>query len=235
MVEILTSSSQTPSVDWLDVVVTGKARTRIRQRLRELGELHPRIDPTKKESHAPQPVPPPPRRPLSPRAARREVDDATRQKLVLVDGAGGVAVAFAKCCNPMPGEAIIGYATKGAGITVHRADCRNFAKSPRDPDRIIEVSWEGEEGFEVAMRVTLRQRPNILSDITNAIRPMNITISRAEFGSEENGASHFDFVFEAQDQQSVQRVSATIRTVSGVTNVVTMPAQTAPASASAAG
>ena len=57
----------------------------------------------------------------------------------------------------------------------------------RDPDRIVEASWEGDEHFETGMRVTIGQRPNVLADITNAIRPMNISITRAQFVPGDDG------------------------------------------------
>jgi GTP pyrophosphokinase len=123
----------------------------------------------------------------------------------------------------MPGHAVIGYATKSPGITIHRADCRNFANTTRDPARIIEASWDGEEHVETGMRVTTGQRPNMLADITNAIRPMNISITQAQFTPGDNGKCLFEFIFEAPDRDAVARVAATIRTVPGVVEVNHVP------------
>jgi len=217
VVEILTSKNQVPHQDWLDIVVTGKARSRIRQRLRELGELPPlETEPPKK------PAPPPPR----PKTVVRQVDDATREKLLRVDGAKGLAAQFAKCCNPMPGHPILGYATKGAGVTIHRADCGNFARTKRDPKRIIQAAWEGEEEvFEFSMRVTIGARPNVLADVTHAMRPMNIDIIKAEYQPGENGKSCFDFVFRSSDRDIADRVARTLHTVAGVTDVACLPAR----------
>ncbi len=211
VVEILTSNNQTPHKDWIDIVVTGKARTRIRQRLRELGELEP-LGQVKPKPRRRQGAP-------APKVKVRDVDDATREKLLRIDGTAGVAAQFAKCCNPVPGQAIIGYATKSPGITIHRADCKNFARTKRDPHRIIAASWEGEGHFEIGLRVTIGQRPNVLADITNAMRPMNMDITKARYGSGKNGKSHFEFVFEAQDRGSAERVAQTLRTVAGVSEV----------------
>jgi len=216
VVEILTSKNQTPHLDWLDFVVTGRARTRIRQRLRELGLIEPQEDIVKRLAPA---MPAPPRKP----PPVRHVDDATREKMIRIQGAKGMAANFAKCCNPMPGHPVIGYVTKIPGITIHRADCRNFMNTKRDPDRIVEASWEGDEHFETGMRVTIGQRPNVLADITNAIRPMNISITRAQFVPGETGKSYFDFVFETAEEASIERVARTIRTVAGVSNVGILP------------
>ncbi len=218
VVEILTSKNQTPSIDWLDIVVTARARTKIRARLRELGALEPVGGPEdgKQRERVVRP-------PAMPKPAVRHVDDATRDKLLRVEGMTRVAATFAKCCNPMPGQPILGYSTRTPGITIHRADCRNFANTKRDPSRIVEASWDGDQHFAIAMRVTTTQRPNLIADITNAIRPLNISITQAEFRPCENGRSYFDFAFEAPDQASVDLVARTIKTVAGVTGVRRMP------------
>ncbi|MFO7776210.1 MAG: bifunctional (p)ppGpp synthetase/guanosine-3',5'-bis(diphosphate) 3'-pyrophosphohydrolase [Candidatus Hydrogenedentota bacterium] len=225
VVEIMTSRNQTPHMDWLEIVVTGRARTRIRQKLRELGELDPLEtdhSKTKGKTKSEQPAPKP-QAPARPRV--RHVDEATRHKLLRVDGFKNIGAQFAKCCEPMPGHAIIGYATKGAGVTIHRADCKNFAKTERDPGRIIEASWEGDTMSSIGLRVMLGQRPNVLADITNAMRPMNLSITHAKYSPGENGANFFDFVFEAPDAGSVERVARTLRTVPGVKEVTTVPAE----------
>ena len=213
VVEILTSKNQTPHLDWVDSVVTGRARTKIRQRLRELGDLDPLPE-------VPKPVVPQP--PPEPKFKVRHVDDATRESLIRIEGSKGMVVQFAKCCNPMPGQPVVGYATKNPGITIHRADCKTFASSKRDPRRVIHASWEGEEMFEMGVQVKIGQRPNVLADITNAIRPMNISITRALFREGDNGDSYFDFIFESSDQHSADRVVRTLLTVAGVTEAKTL-------------
>lgn len=215
VVEILTSKNQRPRLDWIDIVVTGRARTRIRQRLRELGEIEPVEEPQepkpRRSRHYSPPQPPP--------AEVRHVDEATRQKMVRIEGSKGMAVQFAKCCHPMPGHAIVGYVTKSPGITVHRIECRSFAKSARDPSRIVEASWEGEGILETTMRVIVGPRPNVLADITNALRPMNIEIVRAQFGPSENGKSQLDFTFQVADQRTVDQVARVLLALPGIAQV----------------
>lgn len=210
-VDILTSKNQTPHVDWLDIVVSARARSKIRQRLRELGEL----EPVEEEKPKTAPVRPP----VAAKPAIRVVDEATRGKLIRVEGAKNMAVAFAKCCNPMPGHAVFGYATRGAGITIHRADCGNFARTRRDPQRMIEAAWEGERPIQASVRVTGNARPTMLADITNAIAPLNIIITHAQFTLGDHGQRHFDVVFDAADRGVVDRVARAIRAVPGVTDV----------------
>jgi GTP pyrophosphokinase len=216
VIEILTSKNQTPHLSWLDTVVTCRARTRIRQRLREMGELEP-SEPTAIDLGQDKPRTPPP----APKRVVRHVDESTRQKLIRIQGMKNMLVQFGKCCNPMPGHPILGYVTKNPGITVHRVDCRSFLNTKRDPARIMEASWEGEGHLETAMRVSIVQRPNVLADITNAIRPMNIDILRASLHPEINGLGFFEFVFESADEDSIQHVMRTLRAVPGVRDVAT--------------
>lgn len=217
IVEILTSKNQHPSVDWIDLVVTGRARTRIRQRLRELGKLAPVHSDNEKPAAPPAPAPP------KKIAEVRVVDNATRQKLIRVEGAKGVEVQFGKCCDPMPGHAVIGYITKNPGITIHRGDCKAFTKTVRDPQRLVEASWDGDVRVEAAVRVTMGARPNVLADITNAMRPMNVDIVQGQYFPGEDGRSYFEFVFDAASKDGAERVIRALRNVSGVTEVTQVP------------
>lgn len=218
VVEIITSKNQKPHVDWLDVVVTGRARTRIRQKLRELGELPPiGREPSPKDSLLLLSK----RSNSSAKASAKSAgqDEAARDSLIRVEGGSDLEVQFAKCCAPMPGQPVIGYITKRQGITIHRAECRFLEGTDRDSRRMVEASWEGDRMVEMALQVTMGSRPNVLADITSAMRPINIDITYAEYRPAEDGDSVFVFVFESPDQTSVDRVIKTLRTVSGVTEV----------------
>jgi len=214
VVEILTSKNQEPHRDWLDVAVTGRARTRIRQRLRELGELAPIEEPkpqveVKPRAHQPGRYP-------AKQNEVREVDEATRQKLIRIGGIKGMAVQFAKCCNPMPGHHIVGYVTKNPGVSVHRVDCASYQRTATDPRRILSASWEGEGSFTARVRVVTRHRPNLLADVTNVLRPMNIDIISASFEKTSPDRYHFDFSFVTPDHHTIEGVVAAVRNVPGV-------------------
>ncbi len=213
MVEILTSKNQEPHRDWLDVVVTGRARTRIRQRLREIGELAPIEEPkpveVKPRAHPPGRVP-------VKHAEVREVDEATRQKLIRIEGIKGMSVQFAKCCNPMPGHRVVGYVTKSPGLSVHREDCISFQRTAKDTRRILTAAWEGEGSFTAKVRVITRHRPNLLADVTNVLRPLNIDITSASFEKTAPDRYHFDFSFVTPDHHTIEGVVNAVRNVPGV-------------------
>lgn len=219
LVEILTSKNKNPSRDWLDIVVTGKARARIRQRLREIGEMEP-VEPPRMEKDAAKSSASPPRPapyPAVPARAVPQVDAATRRKMIRIDGARNMMVQFAKCCDPMPGEPLAAYIVlKGPGITVHRADCKVFLKSPRDPSRVLAASWAGEDAIERAVRVIVTQRLNVLADVMDALRPLNVEIVKASFNPHKNGKFRLDFAFQAPDEDTAKRVIRTLESVPGV-------------------
>ncbi|MBI1319953.1 MAG: RelA/SpoT family protein [Candidatus Hydrogenedens sp.] len=223
VVEVLQSKNQRPHLDWVDIVVTGRARTRIRQHLRELGMLDPIHDPMVKAPEAA----------AEPAPMRRErldvapVDESTRAKLLRVDGESGYEVKFAKCCHPMPGHPVVGYMTK-LGMSIHRADCKSFAKSKPDPDRIHAASWDGDEEFEQTVRVRVGARPNVLADITAVLRPINVDIVRAEYRPGEEGSSYFDFTFRTSDTSQMPRIARALRTVAGVQKIGSLPEEVVP-------
>ena len=214
VVEIITSKNQNPSRSWVDVVVTAKARTRVRQRLRELGALEP-VEP-KPEHHPQQHAPARPKKKYT-----GTFDVATRQKLIRIDGASGLSVSFAKCCDPMPGQAVLAYFTVNpVGVSVHRQDCKAFRKSPRDANRIVAAFWEGEGHVEQGVRVIIGQRPNVLADLMDALRPLNLPILEARFEPlPENGKCRFDFLCELPDDRAMESLKRSLQSVPGVASI----------------
>lgn len=224
IVEILTSEERHPHPDWVDIVVTGRARTRIRQRLREMGLLDPHDDPLARAREARDGKEAAPElRPLPAAAQRgRNADERTRAALIRIDGKRKLNVSFAKCCDPMPGDDVIAYVTRARAVTVHRADCRGLAQNRRDPKRVHAATWEGEELYKTAVRVVIGPRPNVLADITNALRPMNVDIQQATYALSSAGRGVFDFLFETTDPSTIERVLRALRTVGGVSDVTTL-------------
>lgn len=97
---------------------------------------------------------------------------------ILVKGEPGLLVRLAKCCSPVPGDPIIGFITRGRGVSVHRADCPNVTHGQSDVDRLIDVEWdyEGDERFEVNMEIVAYDRTGIMAEIMAALAEMKISI-----------------------------------------------------------
>ncbi len=138
---------------------------------------------------------------------------------VLVKGYDDVMIKFAKCCSPLPGEEILGYITRGRGITIHKNDCPQLLDV--DPLRRIDVEWDKSyKGFRPArILVTCADRPGILTNITSSISSSDINISKAEIHSTdvENAVGTFDLV--VSDLEQLEGVIKSIKKVKGVISV----------------
>jgi len=138
---------------------------------------------------------------------------------VLVKGYDDVMIKFAQCCSPLPGEEILGYITRGRGITIHKNDCPQLLDV--DPLRRIEVEWDKSyKGFRPAkILVTCTDRPGILTNITSSISTSEINISKAEMHSTdvESAIGTFDIV--VSDLEQLENVMKSIKKVEGVLSV----------------
>src|SRR5262249_11483307 len=120
----------------------------------------------------------------TPSSARREPAEKPVRKgsgnAVVVSGIGDVMVRFAKCCNPLPGEAITGFITRGRGVTVHLAGCSHALNT--DPQRRVPVVWKEGEGTprRIRLEVLCLDQPGLLAAMTNAIAKVGVNISTAE-------------------------------------------------------
>ena len=215
VIEVLTSNRQTPHMDWLEIVVTGRARTRIRQRLRELDELPDMGSGESRDMAEHATVPKPQKRKPKPPPIRGPLESA-----VLIQGHRDMQVSFAKCCEPEAGEPIIGYITKRHNISIHRPDCKQLEKASRDANRMVAASWEGMEFVDAKVHVVIGSRPNALIDITSAIKAMNVDIVKAEFAAGPRDESTFEFEFQTTDRDRVERVKKVLAGVSGVRKVI---------------
>ena len=154
-----------------------------------------------------------------PATASRET---RRDQGVRIRGVDDLLVRFAKCCNPLPGDQIVGFITRGRGLTVHGRDCLTVAKSVLDRERLINVEWDVEEAAKRPVRIAVyigRDRPGLLSEITGAISSRNGNITKAEVTvtDDRKGINHF--VIEVSDLRQLQDIMGAIREVRDVMNV----------------
>ena len=98
---------------------------------------------------------------------------------VLVKGEAGVMVRMARCCSPVPGDDIIGYITRGRGVSIHRSDCTSLGHTPEDLERMIEVSWDGSSGesFHVGIDIQAYDRNGLLMEVMAVLSELKITIT----------------------------------------------------------
>ena len=129
---------------------------------------------------------------------------------------------FAGCCQPVPGDDIIGFSTRGRGVTVHRADCPGAIDLQEEsPERKIDVSWDTGRGqsFVVQLDMIVEDRKNMLRDITQAIADINTNVRAAEMYTRDTTAAG-KFVVEVSSLSHLNRIIDKVRKVKGVISVV---------------
>jgi len=276
IVEILTSPNHTPSRDWLKIVKTPRARSKIRQwikneertrsvslgrdmlekEIRRLGKspiqlLKPevlsavlgryglgseeeffaavgygKVSPRQAVARL---LPPEEMQALT------EAEEAREKKTdrkparprptdegVRIRGIDDILVRFSKCCSPVPGDEIIGFITRGRGVSIHTVDCPNAVSLMADPERQIAVHWDGQRkgAHQVKIRVQIgKDRPGILAEISTAISRTNTNIAQAEIRVTEERTGVNTFVLEVNDLRQLQAAMQAIQKVDGVVGV----------------
>jgi GTP pyrophosphokinase len=139
-------------------------------------------------------------------------------KGVMVKGLPDVWVKLGRCCTPVPGDAIVGFVTRGQGVSVHRGDCPNVKALRREPERLIEVSWaEGKPTtFVVAVQVEALDRTRLLSDIATALSDHHVNILSANSTTGRDRITRLRFAFELGDIGHLSSILAAVKRVDGV-------------------
>ena len=138
---------------------------------------------------------------------------------IKVKGFDDLMVFRAKCCNPIWGEKIVGYITRGKGVSVHSANCSNVLNLLYDPERRIEVVWDRKDKssfFRVNLTIHVEDRQGILADITSAIANVDINVRKVEASANEDQQGRIIVAMDISDLKHLQRVSKVLRDVPGV-------------------
>jgi GTP diphosphokinase / guanosine-3',5'-bis(diphosphate) 3'-diphosphatase len=139
---------------------------------------------------------------------------------VRVKGVGDLLVRFAKCCSPIPGDPIVGYVTRGKGVTIHRATCPSVL-SERDIERLIDVEWEsaGLQTYPITVRIEAIDRPGLLNEITNVVAEFKVNIVAASVGVHPDGMASITATLKVTSLQQLSRVLTRIERLHDVTSV----------------
>jgi GTP pyrophosphokinase len=270
VVEILTQKGHEPSRDWLSIVHTSRARSKIRQwinlheheqatdvghRLLEKEARHSGVNLKKISTEDWQRVASEygcgrvedlfaelgygkwsARQVLS-KAAGESLAEAPEEKrpkivstvkrmlgmhdaTILVRGHDDLMVYRSKCCNPIPGDDIIGYVTRGRGIAVHSTNCPNVQNLLYEAERRIPVEWAGETQatFPVRLRIFTEDRPGMLAAITSAISETGANIRTFESGGQDLRA-RIEVALDVQDRKQLERILSGIKRIPGVFDI----------------
>jgi guanosine-3',5'-bis(diphosphate) 3'-pyrophosphohydrolase len=144
------------------------------------------------------------------------------EEKIKVRGFDDLMVFRARCCNPIRGEQIIGYITRGKGVSVHSAACTNVVNLLYDPERRIDVEWDkGTDASHYTVRLSLQveDRKGILADVTSKIAGINTNIRNVEATSDADQRGRIDMTVEISDLKHLQKVIKSLRAVEGVVDV----------------
>ena len=274
MVEVLTNPTRNPSRDWLNLAVTSRAKSKIRQwlntqqkqRAMEIGrrlfdkeirkyglslrkvtegrefadylaseglarldDLYSRIGFGKTEPRnvlervvGLEKLETPAEKPGRLRQAVSKILPFGAAGPLTVKGHGDMLAYLAKCCNPLPGEDIVGYITRGRGVSVHRVDCPNVQNLLYNPEREIEVKWEQgkNEVYQVSLLIEVEDQQGMLAKLTEAITRAGSNITSIEADTHrETGRGTISVVCQLRDRKHLDKLLREVRGISGVLRV----------------
>ena len=139
-----------------------------------------------------------------------------------VEGADDVLVKLARCCTPVPGDSIMGFITKGSGVSIHRSDCVNADDLVRNQnDRVVKVTWRigAASIFLVNIQVEALDRASLLADVTRTLSDQHVNILSAAVSTSKDRTAISRFTFEMADATHLDAVLAAVRQIEGVYDV----------------
>ena len=165
-------------------------------------------------------------------AAAREVQEgkaplpqkSKSEKGLIVEGLSNCLVKFSKCCTPVPGDPIVGFITRGYGVSVHRKDCPNADPDRRtaaDQGRWIKVTWSDDvyEAYSTALEVVCKDRSNLLVDISTALSSCKVSVTSLNSHCTADGFAIFHLVISVTDSKQLEQVMRKLHNISSVMKV----------------
>jgi GTP diphosphokinase / guanosine-3',5'-bis(diphosphate) 3'-diphosphatase len=140
---------------------------------------------------------------------------------VLVSGMNNMLIRYATCCHPVPGDKIIGYVTRGRGVSIHRSNCPEGMLLMKDVERIIPVQWKNEDGqmFEVVVEIQGKDRPDLLRDITDVFSKSRINVQRASIVTVRDQVRN-RFRIQVSDLSQLETTLVKMKKLKGITSVL---------------
>ncbi|MDH3290805.1 MAG: bifunctional (p)ppGpp synthetase/guanosine-3',5'-bis(diphosphate) 3'-pyrophosphohydrolase [Gemmatimonadota bacterium] len=158
--------------------------------------------------------------PPTPTRFGRVIDRIRFGRGVRIHGVDGLMVRYAQCCQPVPGDPVVGFVTKGRGISIHRSDCPNLLSMSADPERRVEIDWQVVQGevFVVSVGVSGEDRRGLYADLMEAVSGSGTNIKSAELSSKD-GVVFGSVLVEVENHAHLAKVMRAMRRVKGVQSV----------------
>lgn len=140
---------------------------------------------------------------------------------VRVKGIDNIMVRFAKCCNPVPGDDIMGYVTRGRGVSIHRKDCLNLANTKDARERWVEVEWDVEKpiDFQVEVQIKAIDRKGLLSDVTTVLSEMKISINTLNARTTKDQTAILNLILEVNDIEHLEKLMKKLKNLRSVIDI----------------
>ena len=258
-VEIITAKSAAPKPQWLEFVVTSKARTAIRHQLKQLvhedavqlghrmldraledldsslerlpqqrleaflaEHRYPRLEALLADVALGNWMPAQAAQALTAFAELRGGGHSRHsQEKILINGTERGVISFANCCQPIPGDEIMGYHTAGKGIVVHRLDCPNLVEFRKSPERWIPIGWDASVSgdYDASLLIDVENRPGVLAQVAAAVAQGKSNIERVEYLERDINAAVLRFSIQVRDRNHLAEVMRRLRRLSVVHGV----------------
>jgi guanosine-3',5'-bis(diphosphate) 3'-pyrophosphohydrolase len=217
IVEIMTSKKGHPTDAWLKFVASPSARYKIRTWLRKQEEStgkHEDSDKQKDDKIVKVSIP---------KDEHLKLKNISKQKKIgiTVDGATNVLIRLSQCCQPIPGDDVVGFITRGRGITVHRRTCPSLKRLLDEKERFINILWEGSDNVFYPVKLTVEgiDRTNLLKDITNELSLTKTNIIKAEAHLEQSDIAIFKFILEVKSNDHLKEIAHRLKGIKNITHV----------------
>ena len=228
VVEILTSQSAHPNINWLQLAKTSRARNKIRSWLEKNDEFY---STGKTEDAKKKPVPEPPAVPAVPDQKSPEHNRSAIQMVVQpqsslfqvrIEDEKNLLIRFARCCNPVTGDPIIGYVSRGRGIIIHRENCNNLANNPEFDNRKIEAVWENADSLLIKrFMIEAKYSANLFSEIESAIRKRQGHLIEGRLEEDTSNRLIGSFTMQLMKADDLKLVMKNIRGIPGMIAIKT--------------
>ncbi|XKE45489.1 bifunctional (p)ppGpp synthetase/guanosine-3',5'-bis(diphosphate) 3'-pyrophosphohydrolase [Halomonas organivorans] len=141
-----------------------------------------------------------------------------RQGPIVISGAEGMVIKFARCCHPLPGDPVIGHLSVGKGIVVHRAECRNLAELKSDPDKLFALEWsdESDEDFPVPLRLEIESRRGLVAELASLVTDADANIERIGIEERDARLSIVNLTLSVRNRVHLARIIKRLRNLSHV-------------------
>ncbi|WP_330605324.1 RelA/SpoT family protein [Gehongia tenuis] len=147
------------------------------------------------------------------KAAENSASRNSASQGVIVKGEHNMLVRFSKCCNPLPGDDIVGYITRGRGVSIHRRDCANLNDLAADVGRMVDVEWESDAktSYQADIQLLASDHPGLLANIFNMMAQMNINITAINARTNKNGTVVVNLTLEITSVEILEKVMKTLK------------------------